>query len=771
MKLARFSQALLSPKRQTVTFSTVDTYRFFIIQFIRAALCLLLANVCFTLWDIGLNVQIAASSLAVGTLTAGLFLRRKFLLSQVLSIHVLLFLLFNFCLNTLNYFYSGNPTDPSSDFFCYQIADFVFTALMLYSVGFLATWTYWTHSSYATFEAILLPTFVVWLLAGHRHYNLEVPKVLSEIGWQENWAVDKIIGAIAFGTAAFIAVYLFASHNRPLFEKRPTKRVRGQSWLLLSIGVSLVVFAILSIVSVYILRDYESNIGQASEGVGMTAGEGETPLSFQSAVGKTRQPAALVRLENNFANNPWSPMLYLREGALSEFKKIEFVKSGPNFDTDVPRTPVGQPYVGPKIGPGPFRKELTQSIYLLAHHSSPFGVDIPTSIRTIRNPDPVRFNYAYQVNSLAPVVPLREMRELPVGDPSWSKDTLEHYLRAPGSRTLEDKIPNVKVNTTPIPDDNGEDLRYRILAKQLTGGIEDPIQRAFRIVSYLSEHTTYTRSPGHKVAAGEDPVAPYLFATDMRGYCVHFAHAGVFLMRLSGIPARIATGYVTDLKYAKDGHFLLQLGDRHAWPEIYVYGHGWVVVDISPARAENESTLVPDEKLLEELMSKIDPAEHLKDPQTIDTSALGNKDTDLRRLVNRIQYGLLLSLTMLASLFLIAKIWLRFSYLLASDQETFAIRSARSFFVLLTDLGLERFWGETRKEYSKRLKATFDVDTCGLEEQLEMLRFSNSKETTHLAKARNEFDVAYKTLKLRYRAWKIYVSFISPRSLIRFRRW
>ncbi len=770
-----FRGSLLSNTNKPSNFSSSDRFRFILIQTLRAVLGLVLSFVCFTLWDIGLHISTATCAFAVGILSAGIFLRRNFSFAATLAVHAFIFASVKITLSSLNYYSSGNPTNPSSDFYYYQIAELIFTGLTLYTVGFLSTWCYWTRAYFATLETLSVPALLIWLLSGHRDYNLEVPKVLSEIGWQENWPVDKMIGVLGFSTALMVALYLFVSHNRPVFGEIQTERIRGRSKLVISAFTSALVLILLATLSFYVFKDYESNIGQASEGVGMKTGEGETPLSFQSAVGKTHQPAALVRLENNFSENPWSPMLYMRESALSQFKTTEFVTASPQFDTDVPRIPVGQPFVLPNLEPGPWRTPVTQSVYLLTNHNAPFAIDFPTSIRTLRNPDPQRFNFAYQAESFAPVVELKELAGLPVGDPAWSKDTLAHFLRAPGSQTPDDQISEKIDMSSPTLDSFGEDLRYRVLTKQLTGDIPSPLDKALRIVEHLSRHSIYTRNPGHKISVGEDPVAPYLFATDMRGYCVHFAHAAAFLMRLAGIPARIGTGYLTDLKYAKDGHFLLQLGDRHAWPEIYIYGHGWVVVDITPARAENESSLVPDERLLEELMSKIDPAEHLNDPQTVDTSALSAQHTDLSKLAAQIRLLLILLVCTLLFSYISAKFWLRFAYILPTSESRRLMRFYRSIFSELSDLGLERHWGETRRDYSQRLHDIEQVDTIGLEATLELKRFALAKSGESPTASGDLLNQAQKILRKdinkKFRRWQRFIAFFHFRSLFNYSRW
>lgn len=90
-------------------------------------------------------------------------------------------------------------------------------------------------------------------------------------------------------------------------------------------------------------------------------------------------------------------------------------------------------------------------------------------------------------------------------------------------------------------------------------------------------------------ARGEDPVQ-YFLETSHRGYCVHFASAGVFLLRELGVPARFVTGYVTQPDGAEgDTNDILTNVDytvldsgAHAWVEVYYDDYGWVPAEMTP---------------------------------------------------------------------------------------------------------------------------------------------------------------------------------------------
>jgi len=87
------------------------------------------------------------------------------------------------------------------------------------------------------------------------------------------------------------------------------------------------------------------------------------------------------------------------------------------------------------------------------------------------------------------------------------------------------------------------------------------------------------------------------------GFCVHYASAYTYLMRASGIPARIVTGYLggeyndsnskqkSDQSSTQGGHISIYQYDAHAWSEVWLAGIGWYRVDptaaVDPQRVES----------------------------------------------------------------------------------------------------------------------------------------------------------------------------------------
>jgi hypothetical protein len=89
---------------------------------------------------------------------------------------------------------------------------------------------------------------------------------------------------------------------------------------------------------------------------------------------------------------------------------------------------------------------------------------------------------------------------------------------------------------------------------------------------------TYDEQPPK--AAGPPLVA---FVTDTKaGYCQHYAGAMTVMLRMLGIPARVAVGFTSGTR--DDGKWVVTDRDAHAWVEAWFAGVGWVPFDPTPGR-------------------------------------------------------------------------------------------------------------------------------------------------------------------------------------------
>jgi transglutaminase-like putative cysteine protease len=69
---------------------------------------------------------------------------------------------------------------------------------------------------------------------------------------------------------------------------------------------------------------------------------------------------------------------------------------------------------------------------------------------------------------------------------------------------------------------------------------------------------------------------------DRRGVCEHFVSALVIMLRLEGVPARLAAGYGSGDYNAVTGYYVVRANHAHAWAEVYFPGYGWVPFDPTP---------------------------------------------------------------------------------------------------------------------------------------------------------------------------------------------
>ncbi len=85
------------------------------------------------------------------------------------------------------------------------------------------------------------------------------------------------------------------------------------------------------------------------------------------------------------------------------------------------------------------------------------------------------------------------------------------------------------------------------------------------------------------------PLADFLLRTQA-GYCQQFSGAMAMLLRMGGVPARVATGFSPGAHDSERKEYVVRDVDAHSWVEFYVPGAGWVTRDptpaTSPARAQ-----------------------------------------------------------------------------------------------------------------------------------------------------------------------------------------
>ena len=127
-----------------------------------------------------------------------------------------------------------------------------------------------------------------------------------------------------------------------------------------------------------------------------------------------------------------------------------------------------------------------------------------------------------------------------------------------------------------------------------TSTLEGRIAVLDAIRNRMDENCTYSLTP-RKTPSNRDFVN-YFLLENHKGFCTHFATAGVMLARMAGIPARYATGYIIveqDIdsgKWNYDNTVTIDVKDNHshAWAEVYLDGIGWVLYEFTAAYVSQE---------------------------------------------------------------------------------------------------------------------------------------------------------------------------------------
>ena len=129
--------------------------------------------------------------------------------------------------------------------------------------------------------------------------------------------------------------------------------------------------------------------------------------------------------------------------------------------------------------------------------------------------------------------------------------------------------------------------RAYALTRRLVAGAGTPYEFARRVEAYLnSGRYRYDENVPRRAV----PLDAFLFR-DRRGYCQQFSGAMALLLRMGGVPARVAAGFSPGSLDPTRGEYVVRDVDAHSWVEAYFPHYGWITFDptpaIAPARAQS----------------------------------------------------------------------------------------------------------------------------------------------------------------------------------------
>jgi transglutaminase-like putative cysteine protease len=224
----------------------------------------------------------------------------------------------------------------------------------------------------------------------------------------------------------------------------------------------------------------------------------------------------------------------------------------------------------------------------------------PGTFQTIRGP--LEPGDSYRALVYVPRPTGRQLRTAGIDYPEFAKDYLD--MRLP--RTLPGERPRAVRFATfgsgggvdalfanGFHSGGGEPLvrasayaRMYDLAQTLKERAATPVEYVQAVLERVQAGATYSESP----PPSSVPLVDFLFRSHV-GYCQQFSGAMALLLRMGGVPARVASGFSPGRFDRKRGEYVVRDDDAHSWVEAYFPGIGWHTLDPTPAASPARSQI------------------------------------------------------------------------------------------------------------------------------------------------------------------------------------
>jgi transglutaminase-like putative cysteine protease len=119
--------------------------------------------------------------------------------------------------------------------------------------------------------------------------------------------------------------------------------------------------------------------------------------------------------------------------------------------------------------------------------------------------------------------------------------------------------------------------RFRELSNSITAPHPTAVDKALAVESWIKRNKRY-RTDIPADPPGRDPVDVFVFDRD-EGFCEQIASTMALMLRASGVPTRLVTGFGQGTRNLFTGYWEVRNSDAHAWVEVYHPGVGWIPYD------------------------------------------------------------------------------------------------------------------------------------------------------------------------------------------------
>ncbi len=124
----------------------------------------------------------------------------------------------------------------------------------------------------------------------------------------------------------------------------------------------------------------------------------------------------------------------------------------------------------------------------------------------------------------------------------------------------------------------------------VTSGAQSPYEAAALLETWFREAGGFTYDEQPPTPIGGTPALVAFVNEDKRGYCQHYAGAMALMLRLLGVPSRVAVGFTSGSYNKGNKEWTVKDTNAHAWVEVWFPEVGWIPFDPTPGRGQLTAT-------------------------------------------------------------------------------------------------------------------------------------------------------------------------------------
>ena len=128
--------------------------------------------------------------------------------------------------------------------------------------------------------------------------------------------------------------------------------------------------------------------------------------------------------------------------------------------------------------------------------------------------------------------------------------------------------------------------RLYALAQSLRAQTRTPFAYAQAVLQRVQNGETYSETP----PPARVPLMDFMFGNRL-GYCQQFSGVMALMLRMGGVPARVASGFSPGRFDTKRNEYIVRDDDAHSWVEAYFPGIGWETYDPTPSASPARSQI------------------------------------------------------------------------------------------------------------------------------------------------------------------------------------